>query len=138
MQRDDEFSGSWRMTDEVDGFDLFAGVRWWVTKDECGFSMNDGKGGPAEILSFTHPAVIFAFTKVAALFRRNAYRRRREYATPNFRPLLRNRKSNLQVQCTACDRSGFTARDGALVECEACEGTGWMYPTWMRRTRGAE
>jgi hypothetical protein len=129
--RTEEFSGTWRMRDEVEGVDLFAGVRMWVTPTECGFSMNDGKGGPAESIVFDHKAIRWAFLQIIALFRRKAYRYKRESARPDFRPLLRNRTSIHQEPCTECDASGFTGSTAGIVECGRCHGSGWMDPEWL-------
>lgn len=124
----EELVGSWDMHDARESVDLFAGVRMWAGDDEAGFSMNDGRGGKPESIIFTGKLAVWMFVQIIALFRRNAYRRSREYAKPNFRPLLRLRGHEAQVPCTACEASGFVMGAGELVDCEGCGGTGWMDP----------
>jgi hypothetical protein len=133
----EEFAGTWRLRDEVESVDLFAGVRVWVAGSECGFSMNDGKGGPAESIVFDHIAIRWAFLQMLALLRRKAYRYKRESARPNFRPLLRNRTSIHQQPCNECDASGFATRSGVVSTCTRCNGTGWMDPEWLVQFRAS-
>jgi hypothetical protein len=77
----EEFAGSFRLYDEVDKRDLFCGVRMWIEPGECGISMNDGKGGPAESIVFSDPISRWAISQLFALIHRKARTRRREYVT---------------------------------------------------------
>ena len=72
--RNDEFSGCIRLRDHAENCDVFAGIRIWVEPGEVGISMNDGRGGPAESITFTNPWACFVIVQMLGLLRRQCFR----------------------------------------------------------------